>query len=122
MNAARAASLAAIALALAACGSKSTTSPPTTTQGSAPVVLAVTVGPKGVAGGPRHLTVKQGSKAVLVVRSALADEVHFHGYDLARDVEAGGTARIPFTASVPGRFEVELEKRKLPIAEIEVTP
>ena len=137
MTAARVAALAALALALAACGSRgknptTTESTSTTTatnstattapSSSTPVLLRVTVGSKGVPGGPTRLSVKQGAKAVLVVHSALADEVHFHGYDLAKDVAAGGTARIPFTASIPGRFEVELESRKLPIAEIEVTP
>jgi hypothetical protein len=126
MTAARVAALAAMALALAACGSngnnQATTAPTTTAKSpSTPVQLRVTVGTKGVPGGPKRLSVKQGAKAVLVVHSALADEVHFHGYDLAKDVAAGGTARIPFTASIAGRFEVELESRKLPIAEIEVT-
>jgi hypothetical protein len=59
---------------------------------------------------------------VLIVHSALADEVHFHGYALSKDVEAGGTARIPFTANLTGQFEVELESRKLPIAGVEVRP
>jgi hypothetical protein len=130
MTAARVAALAALALALAACGSSGKTSTTTTTASTAttapspstPVLLRVTVGSKGVPGGPKRLSLKQGAKAVLVVHSALADEVHFHGYDLAKDVAAGGTARIPFTASIPGLFEVELESRKLPIAEIEVTP
>jgi hypothetical protein len=93
-----------------------------TATGASPkrVVLTVVVGKKGVAGGIKKFTVKKGRKVVLVVRSQLADEVHLHGYDLSRDVRAGGTARIPFTAKISGRFEVELEKRGLPIAEITV--
>jgi hypothetical protein len=142
MTAARAAALALITLALAACGSggnatstettnstttttaatTTTTTAHTTTAPPTPVRLVVTVGPKGVAGGPKQLSLKQGVKALLVVHSALADEVHFHGYDLSKDVSAGGTVTIPFTATIPGRFEVELESRKLPIAELEVTP
>jgi hypothetical protein len=85
-----------------------------------PVTLLVVVGKRGVQGGPKTFTVKKGKRVLLVVRSALADEVHLHGYDIARDVRAGGTARIAFTARIPGRFEVELEDRGLPIALITV--
>ena len=85
-----------------------------------PVVLTVVVGKKGVAGGPKRFTVKKGKRVVLVVRSALADEVHLHGYDISRNVRKGGSVRIVFTAKLAGRFEVELEKRRLKIAEITV--
>jgi hypothetical protein len=67
-------------------------------------------------------TVDKGDRVVLVVRSDVADEVHLHGYDLSRDVEAGGQARIPFRATIAGRFEVELEERGVPIAELTVEP
>ena len=39
---------------------------------------------------------------------------------IVRDVAAGGTARLPFTASLPGRFEVELEDHGVQIAELTV--
>ncbi len=99
--------------------------PPATTAVAAtpkPLVLTVLVGKKGVAGGPKRFTVKKGRRVVLVVRSVYRDEVHVHGYDLKRDVRAGGTARIAFTAKLVGVFEVELEKRRLKIAEIAVRP
>lgn len=64
----------------------------------------------------------RGDQVVLVVQSDVADEIHLHGYDLTRDVAAGGTARIRFTASIPGRFEVELETRGVQIAELTVEP
>ena len=41
--------------------------------------------------------------------------------DVMRDVEAGGVARLAFRATVPGRFEVELEDRRTPLAEITVS-
>jgi hypothetical protein len=107
-----------IAAALLAAGSTEAAS--TTTP--KPIVLTVVVGTKGVAGGPKRFTVKRNRKVILVVRSALADEVHLHGYDLSRDVKAGGVVRIAFKARLTGRFEVELEKRRLPIAEITVRP
>jgi ABC-type glycerol-3-phosphate transport system substrate-binding protein len=71
-------------------------------------------------GGVVRQTVSKGDRVVLVVTSDVADEIHLHGYDLSRDVAAGGTARLPFTATIPGRFEVELEARGVPIAELTV--
>ena len=64
----------------------------------------------------------KGDRVVFVVTSDVADEVHVHGYDLSRDVGAGRPARIAFRATIPGRFEVELEDRRVPIAELTVTP
>jgi hypothetical protein len=73
-------------------------------------------------GGIHRQTVKQDDQIKLVVRSDVADEIHLHGYDLMKDVEAGGTATIAFKADVPGQFEVELEDRGLQIAELTVEP
>jgi hypothetical protein len=77
------------------------------------------------AGGPTRiarLDVEQGEDVVLVVRSAVADEVHLHGYDLSADVAPGRVARIRFTADQPGRFEIELEQAHEGIAQLRVTP
>ena len=73
-------------------------------------------------GGIVRKTVDKGDRVVLVVTSDVADEVHVHGYDLMRDVAAGGTARIRFRATLPGRFEVELEDRGVQIADLTVQP
>jgi len=70
----------------------------------------------------RRFSVKQGRKVKLVVTSALADHVHLHGYDLMVDVAPGAPGTIDFTAAAPGRFEIELEDRGLPIADLEVRP
>ena len=61
-------------------------------------------------------------KVTLVVSSDIADEVHLHGYDLMADAAPGEKARIAFVATIPGRFEVELEDRALQIGELEVRP
>jgi hypothetical protein len=73
-------------------------------------------------GGVATATVKQGKRVALVVHSDVADEVHLHGYDLHRDVAAGGTATIAFTANIAGRFEAELENRKEQILSLTVEP
>ena len=71
-------------------------------------------------GGIFRQKVDKGDQVVLVVTSDVADEIHLHGYDLSRDVAAGGTARLRFTANVPDRFEVELESRGVQIADLTV--
>jgi hypothetical protein len=70
----------------------------------------------------RRYSVRKGRTVVLVVTSQLAEHVHLHGYDLMADVAPGKRATMRFTASVPGRFEIELEDRGLEIAELEVRP
>jgi hypothetical protein len=55
------------------------------------------------------------------VRSDVSDHVHLHGYDLMSDVSPSSPGRIDFRATIPGRFEVELEDRGVPIADITVT-
>ena len=75
-----------------------------------------------VVGGLVQATIDQGKKVALVVTSDVADEVHLHGYDKSVDVTPGKPARLAFVASIPGRFEVELEDRGLQIADVEVRP
>ena len=71
-------------------------------------------------GGIARPKVKKGAKVLLIVRSDTADEVHLHGYDISREVAAGGTARIAFVAKIPGRFELELENSGVQLAELTV--
>lgn len=72
-------------------------------------------------GGIARPKLKKGQSVVLVVRSDIADEVHLHGYDISRRVRAGGVVRIAFLAKIPGRFEVELEKSGIQLAELTVS-
>jgi hypothetical protein len=102
------------------------TEPPETTTTveppPGPTVVRVRVVDAAPSGGIVRETVEQGDRVVLVVTSDVSDEIHLHGYDISRDVAAGGTVRLPFRATVPGRFEAELESRGVQIAEITVRP
>ncbi len=129
-----------LALPLAACGgddeatsttttdTTTTTEPPTTTTTTSPpppagpTVVRVRVVGGVPQGGIVRETVSQGDRVAIVVTADVSDEVHLHGYDLMRDVAPGKPARIFFRATVPGRFEVELEDRELQIADITVQP
>jgi hypothetical protein len=96
----------------------------TTTTTTAPAATNIVIRVEGgkPAGGVVQATVKLDSKVVLVVHSDVADEIHLHGYDKHVDVEAGGTARLPFTADIAGRFEAELESRSEKILDLTVEP
>ncbi|CAN5828743.1 hypothetical protein BH18ACT13_BH18ACT13_05240 [soil metagenome] len=96
---------------------KATTTTTTTTEVEQPTIVRVRVVGGSPKGGIVRETVQKGDRVVLVVMSDVADHVHLHGYDIMRDVAAGGTARIRFRATVPGRFEVELEDRGAQIAD-----
>ena len=99
-----------------------TTTAPTTTAPAGPRRIRVTVGGGTVAGGVKTVRVEQGDQVVLVVRADVSDHVHLHGYDRTADVAPGAPAQLGFRATIPGRFEVELEDRKLRILELEVRP
>ena len=36
-----------------------------------------------------------------------AGEVHVHGYEIEKPIEAGGTVQVDFTADIDGKFEIE---------------
>jgi hypothetical protein len=103
-----------------------TTSETTTTttepEVEEPTVVRIVVVNGQPRGGIVRASVDQGDRAVLVVRSDVADHVHLHGYDLMRNVAPGMPARLPFRATIAGRFEVELEDRGTQIAELSVEP
>jgi hypothetical protein len=73
-------------------------------------------------GGARELEYDAGEQVRFRVRSDVADEIHVHGFDLSKDVAAGGTVDFSFPADIEGIFEVELEERGELIAELTVNP
>jgi hypothetical protein len=104
----------------------STTTARTTTttrpKPSGPTQIRIVVRGGRVIGGLRRARLERGERAVLIVRADVSDHVHLHGYDIMRDVSPGRPARLRFKATIPGRFEVELEDRRLQIAQLEVRP
>lgn len=73
-------------------------------------------------GGVAHLTYNEGEQVRFKVESDVSDEVHMHGYDIMKDVEAGGSVSFDFPATIEGVFEAELEDRKEQILELTVNP
>jgi hypothetical protein len=70
----------------------------------------------------QRLEYEKGERVRFVVRSDVTDEVHVHGYDISRDVAAGGRVAFGFPARLEGVFEIELEARHEQIAELRVNP
>lgn len=105
-------------LTTAGCGGSSSG----TSGGSAGGTTRVTVAVKDGKVEPptRRVKVDSGSRVRLQVTSDHADEVHVHGYDLKKDLEAGAPGVISFTADQTGIFEVELEDEALQLVQLQV--
>lgn len=73
-------------------------------------------------GGIAQLTYNKGEEVRFKVDSDVSDEVHMHGYDIMKDVKAGGSVSFAFPATIEGVFEAELEGRKEQILELTVNP
>ncbi|HWH96108.1 MAG TPA: hypothetical protein VNT03_19755 [Baekduia sp.] len=84
-----------------------------------PVVRVVDAKPQG---GIKKLQFTKGDTIRFRVTSDTADEIHFHGYDVAKDVKAGGSVTFSVKGTIEGRFVVELEDHETQIAEVEVDP
>jgi FtsP/CotA-like multicopper oxidase with cupredoxin domain len=94
----------------------------TTAKPAGPPVHRIRVVGGKPQGGVQKIDVTKGDTIRIAVTSDVADEIHIHGYDLMKDVDAGGTARFRFKATIDGGFEIELENRKEQIASLTVEP
>ncbi len=90
-----------------------------TANGKIPVIVVKNGKPVG---GIRVLSYNQGDRIRFKVESDVSDEVHVHGYDVMKDVKAGGSVSFDFPATLEGVFEAELEGRKEQIIELRVHP
>jgi hypothetical protein len=115
-----AAVLVALSCGLVACGAGPAPAlTPTVTDGIQHIRLAYAGG--AVTGGVGRYAVPLGANVEIVVASDVADQVHLHGYDRMVFVTAGATATLRFAATLPGVFDVELEQRGVPLAQLQVS-
>jgi hypothetical protein len=112
----------ATATAPATAPATTTGAPATTTTPAAPQLPVVRVVDAKPQGGVKRLTFRKGDTIAFTVQSDTADEIHVHGYDVHKDVKAGGRVTFRIPAKIEGRFVVELENRGTEIAELEVVP
>jgi len=100
---------------------ETTPTTPTTPVAQAKVVTIRVVGGQPE-GGIQRPTIEQGEKVVLVVSSDSGEAMHLHGYNLEKEIVPGKPVRLPFTANIAGRFELELHPTDTLLAVIEVKP
>ena len=101
--------------------SPGTTATATTT--TAPATATIEVRGGKPVGGVKTITVTKGERIRIVVTSPdTTEEVHLHGYDIKRELKAGGRVTFSFTATAEGIFEMELEGSATQIAKLEVRP
>lgn len=73
-------------------------------------------------GGIEEIELRKGQPLRFTVVADAPDEVHLHGYDVARPVAPGRPARFALTADIEGIFEVELHHGGGQIASVVVQP
>jgi hypothetical protein len=74
-------------------------------------------------GGAADITANKGDTVRMKVESDdTSGEIHVHGYDLMKDLEAGSSVTFTFEADIEGGFEIEIEDTKTQIAELTVEP
>ncbi|HXG75653.1 MAG TPA: hypothetical protein VNJ53_03695 [Gaiellaceae bacterium] len=129
------------ALALAGCGGEDEASPPETTStqhttetatqttetttepAGVPATIRIEVRDGRTVGGLARPEVEEGARVQLVLAADVSGDVHLHGYDLEARVTPSRPARLRFTATIPGRFEIELHARpELHVGELTVRP
>jgi hypothetical protein len=93
----------------------------TATTGT-PTVQQIVVKNAAPVGGVKKLRYKKGEQVRFRVKSDIADEIHVHGYDLMKDVKAGGQIGFSFRADIDGVFVIELEDHAAEIASLVVEP
>ncbi|WP_232660875.1 hypothetical protein [Pseudonocardia sp. TRM90224] len=109
-----------MAVVLGACGGPAAPRAATTAPGGVQRI-ELTFRAGAVTGGVTRYAVPLGSTVDLVVGSDVADEVHLHGYDRSSFVTAGATTTLRFVADLPGVFDVELEQRRIPLTQVQVS-
>jgi len=74
-------------------------------------------------GGIQELVYRKGDRIHFKVKVPFEEEVHLHGYDVAKEVpKGGGTVTYDLPAEIEGVFEAELEGHKEQIVELKVEP
>jgi hypothetical protein len=92
------------------------------TTAAEPSVLTIQVVDEKPVGGVAKLKVKKGDQIHFVVDSDSKQEVHLHGYDIAKDAAPGEPAEFDLKATIDGVFEAELEDPGVQILKLTVEP
>ncbi len=87
--------------------SATSTSSTATASGDDEPVIEVRISDGRVTPPPGRVEVSTGDQVIFTIATDVPDEVHVHGYEVERQLPAGETTTVKFTADTPGLFEVE---------------
>jgi FtsP/CotA-like multicopper oxidase with cupredoxin domain len=93
-----------------------------TTAPAKPAIQVVTIKGGKAVGGVQTVTVKKGERARFKVVSDADYEIHLHGFDIAKDVKAGGSVSYDVKTDAPGIYEFEIEDTGTKIGQVKVEP
>jgi FtsP/CotA-like multicopper oxidase with cupredoxin domain len=100
-----------------------TTATTGTTAAPEPAATTIRVAGGKPVGGVQSITAHKGDTVRIDVTSPdTTSEVHLHGYDIKRELKAGGSVSFSFSATAEGIFEMELEGTATQIAKIAIGP
>jgi plastocyanin len=85
-----------------------------------PVTVTVSVTDGRVTPEPSRVKVPLGSTVELQITSDVDDEVHVHGFDVEKSLEAGVTTTLELLADEAGLYEVETHETELELLQLEV--
>ena len=68
------------------------------------------------------LRFKEGDTVTFRVVSDVPEEVHVHGYNIAKDLEQGKVVTVSFKGDITGIFEIEYEHAGEQIGQLRVDP
>ena len=117
----------AVITGLVACGGGSDTTSTSEEGGSATTTAeaeppTIVVHDEEPVNGVEKLEYSAGEQVEFKVKSNTATEVHVHGYEIEKEVPAGGTVTVSFPAELEGIYEVEVHPAEEQIAELRVNP
>ena len=93
-----------------------------TTPAPKPPIQVITVKNGKAVGGVQTVSVKKGDRARFKVVSDADHEIHLHGFDIAKDVKAGGSVTYNVKTDAPGIYEFEIEDTGTKIGQVKVEP
>lgn len=71
---------------------------------------------------PDTITVKQNDNVTLNITGDHTEEIHIHGYDLLKTIEAGKSGVYKFRADKSGDYEIEIETTSTTVGHLVVNP
>jgi hypothetical protein len=93
----------------------------TTDSGKVPTIVVDKEGHP--VGGIQELVYRKGDRINFRVKVPFEEEIHLHGYDVAKEIpKGGGTVTYDLPAEIEGEFEAELEGHREQIIDLKVEP